>query len=103
MPEYDSPHEKLRQEFGVLLGRNNAIMRETPAYTIAQLFQLVDHERRKHGIEIDDVRDEGDGRYLILMDDESQAAAIGLDSADDLADIDAMMLDDRRVGGLADV
>lgn len=106
MPEYDSPHEKLRQEFEVLMGRNNMTVRETPAYTVAQLYQLADNVRRKHGIEISEVRDEGDGRYVILMDveDRSQAAVIGLDSSEDLADLDISMLDDRRiVGGQFDV
>lgn len=101
MSEYDSPHEKLRQEFEILMGRNNTVVREAPAYTVAQLYQLADGVRRKHGVEIAEVRDEGDGRYVILMDADGrdQAAVIGLDGSEDLADLDVAMLDDRRIGG----
>jgi hypothetical protein len=103
MTEYESPHQKLREEFDVLLGRNNTIMREMPAYTVAQLFQLADAARRKHGVDIDEVRHEGDGRHVILMDDRSQAAVIGLDDPEDLGDLDVAMLDDRAIGGGIDV
>lgn len=97
----ESPYEKLRREFEVLMGQNNTVMRETPAYTVAKLFQLVDHERRKHGLDINDVSDEGDGRYLIELeaDERTQAAVLGVEDPGDLEDLNLAMLDDRRIGG----
>lgn len=103
---YDSPHEKIRQEFEILMGMNNTVMTELPAYTTAQLYQLADSQRRKHDVEITEVRDEGDGVYLLILSGgevDNQAAAIGADSPEHLEGVDAAMLDDRRIGRQYDV
>lgn len=101
MPEYDSPYEKLRREYEILMGRNNEILRKTPAYTVCNLFQLADAYRRKHGLELDEVLEQDNGSYLILIEDgeaENQAAAIGIDAVEDAADNEAEMLDDTKLG-----
>lgn len=101
MPEYDSPYEKLRQEFEILMGRNNEILRKTPAYTVCNLFQLADAYRRKHGLELDEVRVQDNGSYLVVIEGgetENQAAAIGIDHPEEAADNEAEMLDDTKLG-----
>jgi len=99
VPEDESPYEKLRREFEILMGQNNTILRETPAYTIAQLYQLVDDVRQRHNVSLDDIRDEGEGRFLLMLEDGDQPAILGAESPEDLEDLNIAMLDDRRIGG----
>lgn len=83
------------------IGQNNRIMREMPAYTIGQLFQLVDAYRRKHDIDIAEVREDGDSYLLMLEGGEidDMAAGIGIDDPDEVADLDVHMVDDRKMWG----
>ena len=105
MREYDSPHEKLRSEFEILMGQNNTVLREMPAYTISQLFQLVDAYRRKHGVGLDEVREEDDGVYLLMLTNgevsDEIASAVGIDDPARVGDLDVHMIDDRKMGGSA--
>ena len=99
--EYESPYEKLRQEFDVLMGMNNGIMTETPAYTTAVLYQEVDHVLRKDGADLVDVEEADHGiRVLELGEDgeSAHAAVIGIDDPDHLAELDVAILDDRSFG-----
>lgn len=99
MPEYDSPYEKLRQEFEILMGMNNEPLTELPAYTIAQLYQLVDAYRRKHDVAIEEVRQEDNGVYLVMLGGGEITAAIGIDDPAQVEELDVLMLDDREIGG----
>lgn len=101
--DHDNPHEKLRHEFGILMGQNNTAVTKTPAYTVAVLFQEVDRVRRKHGVEIADVHQVDHGIRLLELDGgeiDNQMAVIGLEDQSHLADLDDVaMLDDRKIGG----
>lgn len=76
--------ETLEQELDVVVKRHIELFHDFPGLTASTLFQLVDHYRIKYGVEIDEVSDEGDGLFMIYMNDGERAAALGVDGPDNL-------------------
>lgn len=76
--------ETLEEEMDLVLARHNELFSMDAALTVSQLFQLVDHYRLKHNVEIDEIRDEGDGLFMMIMQDGTRAAALGVDGPENL-------------------
>lgn len=84
MSEDGPSFETLEEEFSIVVARHNELLSQYPALTVSQLYQLVDHYRIKHNVEIDEIRDEGAGLWMIVMEDGTRAAALGVDGPENL-------------------
>lgn len=97
--------QTLREEYEVVVARHNELLTpELKAYFVSQLYQMADYIRAKHRIPIDDVVDEGDGLWLIHLDDGDVVAGIGIaEQQERIDELDVVMLDDRKAepGGRA--